>query len=401
MVDTALFTVRSGKGGNGSSSFRREKYAPKGGPNGGDGGNGGAVYIVADDHKNTLRDYSGKTLFAAEDGERGGKQQRSGNKGEDLELKVPQGTVVWEIEDEAAFQAGDRSALKLVGEILEPNDRLLVARGGLGGRGNVHFKSSVNQTPLEYEIGGEAQERKLFLELKLLADVGFVGLPNAGKSTLLSVLTDARPKIADYPFTTLEPHLGVMSLGDHAEATRYVLADVPGLIEEASAGKGLGHQFLRHIERCRLLVYVLAPDESLVYSADRSVKEVSEHILDQWKTLRTELGNYNPELLKRPVLVVINKRDILPQEEVEEVLALIRQATIETEKVDGQVVATSAITQEGIEELKNSLHEILLQNESLTTAMEPTADSVPVYTPQPAPGKPTLALKNISNWNRL
>lgn len=401
MVDTSFFTVKSGRGGNGSASFRREKYAPKGGPNGGDGGDGGSVYIVADAHKNTLRDYAGKKKFAAQDGEPGGKQQKSGNKGADLELEVPVGTVIWEVEDESAFRKHDRSAMKRLGEILEPTDRLLIARGGEGGRGNVHFKSSVNQTPLEYEVGGEAQEKKIFLELKLLADVGFVGLPNAGKSTLLSVLTDARPKIANYPFTTLEPHLGVMSLGDTAGATRYVLADVPGLIEEASSGKGLGHQFLRHIERCRLLVYVLSPDESLAYASERSTAEISQNILKQWQTLRGELKAHNPNLLDRPVFIVVNKRDTLSAEELTAVLADIRQEIFQLPGVEGRVVATSAVTLEGIEELKTILHEILQQNETINTAVDSAADTIPVYTPESEVGKPTLTRKQVGNWRKL
>ena len=401
MVDTAFFTVKSGRGGDGSASFRREKYAPKGGPNGGDGGFGGSVYIVADEHKNTLRDYAGKTLFAAQDGDQGHKQERSGNKGEDLELVVPLGTVVWEVTDQEAFRQRDRSALRLLGEVLEPQQKMLVARGGLGGRGNVHFKSSTNRTPLEYEIGGAAQEKILFLEMKLLADVGFVGLPNAGKSTLLSVLTDARPKIADYPFTTIEPHLGVMSLGDSDEATRYVLADVPGLIEAASAGKGLGHQFLRHIERCRLLVYVISPNEETAYAADRSPQEVSDQLLQQWKTLRSELSTYNPELLRRPVVIVINKQDVLSAEEQKSVMQAVQAATTDTPEVNGHVLLTSAITQEGIEKLKNTLHEVLMKHQTLSTAVDTAEDSIPVYTPEDELGKPTLARKVVTNWNKI
>ncbi len=401
MVDTSFFTVKAGKGGDGRATFRREKYAPKGGPNGGDGGNGGSVYIVADEHKNTLRDYAGKTFFQAENGEPGQKQQKSGNNGADLELEVPVGTVIWEVTDEKAFRAGDKSARTLLGEIMDADDRLLVAKGGLGGRGNVHFKSSTNRTPLEYEIGGEAQEKKLFLELKLLADIGFVGLPNAGKSTLLSVLTDARPKVANYPFTTLEPHLGVMSVGGDKETTRYVLADVPGLIEAASAGKGLGHQFLRHIERCRLLTYVLAPDETLAYDSETSAQTVADSILEQWKTLRTELKNYNPELLERPVVIVMNKQDMLSEEDRQAVLKAIQAETVEKKAVDGVVVTTSAITQEGIEELKNRLHEMLLQHPTIDTAVDTAADSIPVYTPESDAGKPTLTRKEVGNWRKL
>ncbi|MCD8484797.1 50S ribosome-binding GTPase [Candidatus Woesebacteria bacterium] len=329
------------------------------------------------------------------------KQQKSGNNGDDLELKVPVGTVIWEVTDEKAFKAGDKSARTLVGEIMDADDRLLVAKGGLGGRGNVHFKSSTNRTPLEYEIGGAPQEKKLFLELKLLADIGFVGLPNAGKSTLLSVLTDAKPKVADYPFTTLEPHLGVMSVGGDKETTRYVVADVPGLIEAASAGKGLGHQFLRHIERCRLLVYVLAPNETLAYDADTPVEKVTDSVMEQWNTLRTELENYNPELLERPVVIVLNKQDMLAEADRQALLQAVQAKTVEKADIDGEVVTTSAITQEGIEELKNTLHEMLLQHPTLETAVETAEDSIPVYTPEDDVGKPVLTRKEVGNWRKL
>lgn len=331
MIDVAKVLVKSGNGGDGGATYTREKFAPKGGPDGGDGGDGGQVFVVADPGKGTLRDYESTPLFSAESGQAGAKRQRFGQKGADIEIPVPLGTVIWEVEnqdislsdfvnrknrgndehDSENLENTDPEITKL-GEIIKPTDRILVAEGGLGGRGNVHFKSATNRVPLEYELGGRGQEKTLIFELKLLADVGLVGLPNAGKSTLLSVISQAKPKIADYPFTTLEPHLGVMNLTLRSgEQEQAIVADLPGLIEKASQGKGLGHQFLRHIERCRVLVYMLyVPWEEMRQDLEKQV----EILFEQYQVLQGELREHNPDLLDRPFLVSVNKKDVLGDE---------------------------------------------------------------------------------------
>jgi GTP-binding protein len=389
MIDVAKVTVESGKGGNGSYSFRREKYITKGGPDGGDGGLGGSVYIVGTTTKQTLRDFTGKQHFKAQAGENGGSQQRHGKDGEDIVIEVPLGTLIWDITD----QTGEK---QLLGEILAEDERLLVAQGGEGGRGNVHFKSSTNRTPLEYEIGGENEQRVLLLELRLLADLGLVGLPNAGKSTLLSVLTRAQPKIANYPFTTLEPYLGVMELDWQGTTQRYIMADLPGLIEEASAGKGLGHKFLRHIERCRLLVYYLyVPDESLQLSSAEQV----ELLVGQYKMLAHELEAYDEALVERPSLVAINKSDLLA-EDFGDVLMKIWPREI------GEVpTLISAATHSGLEEFKLKVHE-KMQNipAPVPVRVNDSAYSdefgeqngqrdIPVFTLRSKRNKPTLAYR--------
>lgn len=376
MVDVAKVIVESGKGGNGSYSFRREKYIPKGGPDGGDGGRGGSVWLVATDTKQTLRDYSGHPKFKAEDGQPGGHRQLHGQNGSDIEVPVPLGTIIWQLDE-----AGEKTKL---GEISSLNDRLLVAQGGFGGRGNVHFKSSTNRTPMEYEVGGAAERKTLLLELKLLADLGLVGLPNAGKSTLLSVLTRAQPKIANYPFTTLEPHLGIMEIPlSGAEVQRYVVADIPGLIEEASQGKGLGHKFLRHIERCRVLLYFLyVPEENLADTPEEHVQLLSQ----QYQTLQRELAAHNAQLVERPYLVAVNKKDILSEEFAE----TLRHNWPGEETP----LLVSAATHEGLEELKQALHEALQTAPSLVSASPEAENSdLPIFTLPSTDHKPTLAYR--------
>lgn len=383
MIDVAKVVVVSGNGGDGSFSFRRVKYIAKGGPDGGDGGDGGSVYLVATDKKQTLIDYADNPKFKAENGEPGRGQQSFGQKGADLEIPVPLGTIVWDISDHQEKQK--------IGEIIHLNDRLLVAQGGEGGRGNIHFKSSTNRTPMEYEEGGEGEKRTLLLELKLLADVGLVGLPNAGKSTLLSVLTRARPKVANYPFTTLEPYLGVMDIdfSGSGEKTRYIMADLPGLIEEASQGKGLGHQFLRHIERCRVLVFLLAvPEEHWQLSPAEQV-----HILkDQYQVLAHELAEYNPDLAQRPSLIVINKKDILSAD----FLDVLQKEW--PEKHD--LLLISAATHDGLPELKQRIHEIveksprlLVKSDETSSRMSETSQGIPVFTLPSTKHKPKLAYR--------
>jgi len=285
-VDEAEVTVSAGKGGDGCLSFRREKYIPKGGPDGGDGGRGGSVYLVATEGLNTLADFRYTRRFAAENGQPGMGRDKTGRRGKDLYIKVPRGTVVY-----------DAETGETIVDMVATDEPSIVAAGGQGGLGNAHFKSSTNQTPRRTTPGKPGDHRVLRLELKLLADVGLLGLPNAGKSTFLRSVSQARPKVADYPFTTLYPHLGVVSV----EAERsFVLADIPGLIEGASQGAGLGTRFLRHLARTRLLLHLvdLAP--------------VDEHdVADDVRTVESELSEFSGELAARPRWLVLNKIDAL------------------------------------------------------------------------------------------
>ena len=279
-IDKVRIWVEGGHGGDGCISFRREKYVPRGGPDGGNGGDGGDVILEVDPNLNTLIDYVFKRHFKAGRGAHGKGKNQTGRKGEDIILKVPPGTLVYEDG-------------KLLGELLTPGDRLVVARGGKGGRGNAAFRSSTNQAPRVAEKGQPGEKKSLILELKLLADIGLVGYPNAGKSTLLRRLTDARPKVAAYPFTTLTPILGTL-IG----ANRHiVIADIPGIIDGAHMGKGLGIEFLRHIERTSLLLYVL---------------DITQDPVNQFTALQDELRAYNPLLLQKPYIIAINKIDLVP-----------------------------------------------------------------------------------------
>ncbi len=289
-LDETTIEVRGGNGGNGCVAFRREKYVPKGGPSGGDGGDGGSVVLVGDESVNTLHHLRFRQLYAAERGRHGEGSNRTGRSGDDLVIRVPPGTEV-----------SDAETGEPLGEILDEGQRLVVAAGGAGGRGNARFKSSTNQAPRRADPGGEGQERRLRLELKLLADVGLVGLPNAGKSTLISRLSAARPKIADYPFTTLVPQLGVVDRGPTEEP--FVIADLPGLIAGAAEGAGLGHQFLRHVERCRVLVH-------LVDLSATGADGVSEgDAADDLAAIERELEAFDPGLLQRSRLIVGSKLD--------------------------------------------------------------------------------------------
>ena len=279
-IDKVRIWVEGGHGGDGCISFRREKYVPRGGPDGGNGGDGGDVILEVDPNLNTLIDYVFKRHFKAGRGAHGKGKNQTGRKGEDIILKVPPGTLVYEDG-------------KLLGELLTPGDRLVVARGGKGGRGNAAFRSSTNQAPRVAEKGQPGEKKSLILELKLLADIGLVGYPNAGKSTLLRRLTDARPKVAAYPFTTLTPILGTL-IG----ANRHiVIADIPGIIDGAHMGKGLGIEFLRHIERTSLLLYVL---------------DITQDPVNQFTALQDELRAYNPLLLQKPYIIAVNKIDLVP-----------------------------------------------------------------------------------------
>jgi len=285
-IDRVTVKVKAGTGGSGATSFRREKFVPMGGPDGGDGGRGGDIIVRGDRNLATLLDYTYRDSWEAERGEHGMGSNKTGRSGGDVTMPVPPGTIIRD-HDTSAF----------IGEVLEDGEEIIVAKGGRGGRGNAAFVSSTHQAPREWEPGREGEQRSLELELKLIADVGLVGMPNAGKSTLLSVISKATPKIADYPFTTLSPNLGVAQLTDHRT---FVVADIPGIIEGASEGKGLGFQFLRHIERTRILAFLL-PIDSLDWQAD----------FDQ---LRHEISVYSPELAEKPYCVVFTKLDLLGEE---------------------------------------------------------------------------------------
>jgi GTP-binding protein len=292
-IDEAIIHVRGGHGGNGCVAFRREKYVPRGGPSGGDGGDGGSVYLVGQLNRNTLYHLRFQSLYAAERGRHGEGSNKSGKSAGDLEIPVPLGTIAY-----------NEDTGEMLGEIVADGERLRVAGSGRGGRGNARFATATNQAPRNSEPGTEGEERRLRLELKLLADIGVIGLPNAGKSTLISVVSAAKPKIADYPFTTLVPQLGVVAEGPLAEP--FVIADLPGLIAGAAEGAGLGFQFLRHIERCRVLLHLVDlsnPDGDS--GADLA-------------TVETELRAFNEELLGRPRLIVGSKRDSAVPERQEE-----------------------------------------------------------------------------------
>ena len=323
--DEAKIYVKAGDGGDGCVSFRREKYVPLGGPSGGDGGKGGNVYLVANPHLNTLIGFKRRVHFKAQRGAHGRGKGQKGRQGDDVLVEVPPGTVV-----------RDAETGELIADLMEEGQRALVARGGRGGRGNAAFATSTNQAPRIAERGAPAQERWLYLELKLIADVGIVGVPNAGKSTLLSVVSAARPKIAAYPFTTLEPNLGVVALGDY---TSFVMADIPGLIEGAHAGAGLGHEFLRHIERTRIIIHLL--------------DGASADPLADYESINEELALFDSELARKPQLVVLNKMD-LPQ--AQSLWPSVKQAM----NAQGQrAMSISAVTGEGVKEMLRSVAEML------------------------------------------
>ena len=351
-LDRVDLTVSAGSGGNGAATFRREAHVPRGGPDGGDGGRGGSVYLVVDVGQTMLVDYRFKHHFRAQPGGPGQRSRRHGKAGSDLELAVPPGTVVF-----------DAASGDLMADLVFPAQRVMVARGGRGGLGNTHFATSTHQAPKHAQKGEPGEERRLRLELRLIADVGLVGLPNAGKSTLLTALTAATPKIADYPFTTLEPNLGVLDLAvdDDTDERRPTLADLPGLIEGASAGAGLGHAFLRHVERTRVLVHVVdmsAPDPERDYGI-----------------IRDELAARDPALLDKTTLVAANKMDLEPDR------AVLRAFNEARAREGLEVVQISAAEQVGLRELRSALARLLPDDEQLGSPTEAAGVVVHRYDP--------------------
>lgn len=321
-IDQVIIEVVAGNGGHGCMSFRREKFVPFGGPDGGDGGDGASIFFEASDSLNTLIDLRYQRLYRAKNGESGMGALRTGRSGKDMIIAVPVGTIVY-----------DADTLELIGDLTKPDQRLCIAKGGFHGLGNARFKSSTNRAPRQTTQGSLGETRRLNCELKVLADVGLLGLPNAGKSTLVHAISNATPKVADYPFTTIRPHLGVVRVDD---LQSFVVADIPGLIEGASEGVGLGHRFLKHLSRTAVLWHVVdmsEPDEAA--------------IIHNLKAIESELAQYDPALSQKPRWLVFNKMDALPAEEVTRRVAMI------VEKIEwtGPVFAISAVAKEGTQAL--------------------------------------------------
>src|ERR1039458_9801957 len=328
-VDEAKIRVKAGDGGNGCMAFRREKFVPRGGPSGGDGGHGGDVVMESSERHNTLVHFRFNPEYKGERGRHGEGSNKTGREGESIVLKVPVGTIVY-----------DDLAGEVVHDFSHPDERIVVAHGGRGGRGNARFATSTHQAPREHEEGHPGEERELRLELKLLADVGLVGYPNAGKSTLISRISAARPKIADYPFTTLQPNLGVVAVGEAPEEMSFVVADIPGLIEGASQGAGLGTQFLRHIERTRLLAH-------LVDVSDASGRP--DPVRD-YEVITRELATFGAGLDSKPTIVVASKMDVANKEKLAKLKRYCKRKKLE-------LFAISAVTGEGGEDLKWAMAE--------------------------------------------
>jgi GTP-binding protein len=330
-IDEAEIRVEAGSGGNGCVSFRREKFIPRGGPDGGDGGDGGSVYLVAREGVNTLADFRVQRRFRAESGRGGSGRDMTGASGADLEIEVAKGTEVFDVD------TGEK-----LGDLVGDGDRLLVAKGGQGGRGNTKFKTSVNRAPRQFGKGQPGEARRLKLALKLLADVGLLGAPNAGKSTLTRALSAARPKVADYPFTTLHPHLGVVSVGTDRS---FVIADIPGLIEGAAAGAGLGIRFLKHLERTRLLLHVVDACAELSGGDSATLH----------RSVEGELGQYSDALAGKPRWLVLNKLDLVPPDERDERVAKL-MAELDWH---GPVYGISALTADGTKRLAQDVMSFL------------------------------------------
>ncbi len=331
MKDLARIYVKAGDGGDGSVHFRHEKYAPKGGPDGGDGGKGGDVIFVADENIDSLVEFNFKKRFIANSGGNGLGKNMYGAKAEDLVVRLPVGTVVWEVPEELA-EANIReratfehfmTTRQLLVDMTENSKTFTAVWGGKGGRGNYHFRSATNQTPMEHEEGQSGEEKWLLLELKVVADVGIIGLPNVGKSSLLKALTRANPKIAGYPFTTLEPNLGVTTTGDK----HTVLVDVPGVIEEAWEGKGIGPWFLRHLERCKTLVHVLAPSERVLADSGFKIQDLSNQLVRDYEIVRKELEKYGQGLPDKKEIVVVNKKELVEEKDRQTIETMFTKET--------------------------------------------------------------------------
>jgi len=325
-VDETVIRVMAGKGGDGCSSFRREKYIPFGGPDGGDGGDGGSVFFEGSTHLNTLSELRFKSKLCAPSGKQGTGRQRTGQSGDDLIFKVPLGTICY-----------DNDTGEKIGELVDDKQRLCVARGGKHGMGNARFKTSVNRAPRQFTRGAPGEERNIRLELRLMADVGLLGCPNAGKSTLIRAVSAATPKVADYPFTTLKPHLGVVHIDAEYE---FIMADIPGLVEGASTGVGLGIRFLKHLSRCHLLLHVIDIAEPDIDTVIKSAQDIIK-----------ELNNYSESLALKTRWLVFNKVDILPEEET----ASRIQAVIDALDWSGVVYHISAIKKQGTQDLCHDL----------------------------------------------
>ena len=359
-IDQVEIHVKSGKGGDGMVHFRREKFVPQGGPDGGDGGKGGDVIFEVKNTLNTLSSFRQNQKFRAEDGIKGGPSQMSGRYGKDLILYVPPGTVIFDAETN-----------ELIGDLTDAGQQLTICKGGRGGRGNQHFATSRNQVPRTAEKGAPAEERRVRLELKLIADIGLIGVPNAGKSTLLSMLTNARPKIAPYPFTTLEPNLGVANIDDD---TTVVLADIPGLIEGAAQGAGLGHDFLRHIQRTRVLVHLL--------------DGLSEDPVADYSQINSELSLFDPNLAKKPQIVALNKID---QPDVQEKLGDIQK---KFKKLNVELMTISALARINTRELLVRAYQTLQD----TPPLEELELPLPVYKPKEDPREFVVTREGGHEW---
>ncbi len=344
-IDEAEIRVEAGNGGRGCVSFRREKFVPRGGPDGGDGGDGGSVYLVAREGVNTLADFRVKRRFRAESGRGGSGKDMAGAAGADLYIEVAKGTEVHDVETE-----------EKLGDLVADGDQLLIAKGGQGGRGNTRFKTSVNRAPRQFDVGGEGEKRRLKLALKLLADVGLLGAPNAGKSTLTRAVSAARPKVADYPFTTLHPQLGVVRVDTDRS---FVIADIPGLIEGAAAGAGLGIQFLKHLERTRLLLHIV----------DACAELSGGDVVETYRAVEGELGQYSDALADRPRWLVLNKLDLLPPAERKKRTAAI----VKKLKWKGPVYGISALTADGTKRLVQDVMSYLEGQREAEATAEPSS----------------------------
>ena len=359
-TDQVTIHVKSGKGGDGMVHFHREKFVPHGGPDGGDGGKGGDVIFEVKPTLNTLSSFRPNQKFKAEEGAKGGPSQMTGRNGKDLVISVPPGTMLFD---------GDTG--ELIGDLTKPGEKLTVLKGGRGGRGNQHFATARNQVPRTAEKGEPAQEKRIRLELKLIADIGLIGAPNAGKSTLLSVLTNARPKIAPYPFTTLEPNLGVANIDEH---TTVVLADIPGLIEGAAHGAGLGHDFLRHIQRTRVLIHLL--------------DGLSEDPVADYSQINSELSLFDPNLAKKPQVLALNKID---QPEAQERLGEIER---QFRKLNVELMTISALARTNTRELLLRAYQMLQEVPPLEEIELP----LPVYKPKEDPREFNVTREGANEW---